>query len=348
MKKYILVVGLIAVLAVSAQAQRVKYTVQLEATSTIESAREKISRFRQQGLDVYIVRSEVPGKGTFYRLRTGVFANQQLARNYGADLKQRGIVSDYFIAAYEQPLEDRMGKDAASAKPAVPKPALPDKPAPVAPASIAAAKPPQSRSRLETKPAAASNSPISSSPVTPQPAMPDISMPETGAIVSFAMFRDPAYGFSLEHPKYWEGGPLSPNEIASQKIDAGAMFKSYQDASFMNVIWNNLDKANSTDNDNDLIVEVILKSMGAGDGTQQMSETSRKVVTEGGNIKTLLGLQASFRTKGQEEPLDFLGKAIIIRAKKGILLVVTFYSKQSQPYVAQIADRIISSVRVPN
>lgn len=347
MKKYILVVWLFAALAVSAQAQRVKFTVQLEATSSIEAAREKISRFKQQGLDVYIVRSEVPGKGTFFRLRTGVFATQQLARNYGADLKRRGVVSDYFIAAYEQPLVDRMGEDAASAKPA-PKNTAPERPATVAPsASTDSARPPQSRSRLETKPAA-SNSTISSSPVTPQPAMPDISMPDTGAIVSFAMFRDPSYGFSLEHPKYWEGGPLSPNEIASQKIDAGAMFKSYQDASFMNVIWNNLDKANSTDNDNDLIVEVILKSMGAGDGTQQMSETSRKVVTEGGNIKTLLGLQASFRTKGQEEPLDFLGKAIIIRAKKGILLVVAFYSKQSQPYVAQIADRIISSVRVPN
>ncbi len=325
-----------------------KYTVQLEATSSIEAAREKISQFKARGIDVYIVRSEVPGKGTFFRLRTGVFATQQLARNYGADLKQRGIVSDYFIAAYEQPLVDRMDEGAASAKPAAaPKTALPDKPAPVAPALTAEVKPPQSRSRLETKPAA-SNSPISSSPATPQPAMPDISMPDTGAIVSFAMFRDPSYGFSLEHPKYWEGGPLTPNEIASQKIDAGAMFKSYQDASFMNVIWNNLDKANSTDNDNDLIVEVILKSMGAGDGTQQMSETSRKVVTEEGNIKTLLGLQASFRTKGQEEPLDFLGKAIIIRAKKGILLVVAFYSKQSQPYVAQIADRIISSVRIAN
>ncbi len=331
MKKYISVritlVGLMIALCSSVQAQRVKYTVQLEATSILEAAREKVGRFRDQGLDVYIVRSEVPGKGTFYRIRTGVFPSQQLARNYGADLKRRGVVTDYFIATYEEPRNDWMGGDAA-VKPVEKKPE-----APVKMASAAPTEPPPAPSRIETKPA--------------DPAPSDISIPDTGTTVSFSVFRDPAYGFSLEHPKYWEGGPFPPNDLASQKIDAGAMFKSYQDASFLNIIWNNLDKANSPDNDNDLIVEVILKSMGAGEGTQKMNETARKVVTEAGNIKTMLELQATFQTKGQEEPLDFLGKAVIIRASKGILLVVAFYSKQSQPYVAQIADRIISSVQVP-
>ncbi|QQS48795.1 MAG: SPOR domain-containing protein [Acidobacteriota bacterium] len=304
------------------QAQRVKYTVQLEATSILEVARDKAGRFKDQGLDVYIVRSEVPGKGTFYRIRTGVFPSQQVARNYGADLKRRGVVPDYFIAPYEEPRNDWMGVKPVEKKPE----------APVKAASAAPSEPPPAR--IETKPA--------------EPAPSDISIPETGTTVSFSVFRDPSFGFSLEHPKYWEGGPFSPNDLASQKIDAGAMFKSYQDASFLNIIWNNLDKANSPDNDNDLIVEVILKSMGAGEGTQKMNETSRKVVTEAGAIKTMLELQATFQTKGQEEPLDFLGKAVIIRASKGILLVVAFYSKQSQPYVARIADRIISSVRVPN
>jgi len=86
--------------------------------------------------------------------------------------------------------------------------------------------------------------------------------------------------------------------------------------------------------------------MSSGDGTQ-LKETSRKVVAENGLIKTFLDLKAAFQTQGQPTPLDFLGKAVIIRTTKGILLVVTFYSKDASQSSAPIADRIIASVRAP-
>lgn len=316
MKKYnitAMLLALLFVLSASVDAQRVRYTVQLEATSDIEAAREKLGRFKQQGIEVYIVRSDVPGKGTFFRLRTGNFPTQQQARDHGADLKKRGIVSDYFIAPYEEPRKDW------SAGPAEKQPVPP----------AAAAK--QPKSDPKPAPPAAEKAPV-----------------ETANSAGFVTFSDSEYGFSFDHPKYWEGGRFLPNELDAQKIDAGARFKSYQDAAFLNVIWNNVDKANSPDNDNDLIVDVILKSMSASEGTQQLTETSRKVVNENGNIKTLLGLQAVFRTKAQQDPLDFLGRAVIIRSSKGILLAVAFYSKQAQPQVAQIAEQIIASTRVQN
>ena len=49
-------------------------------------------------------------------------------------------------------------------------------------------------------------------------------------------------------------------------MNAGAMFSSQKDSAFLSVIWNELDKANSLTNENDLIVDVILRSMSASDG----------------------------------------------------------------------------------
>ncbi len=60
-----------------------------------------------------------------------------------------------------------------------------------------------------------------------------------------------------------------------------------------------------------------------------------------------LDLKAAFQTPGQTEPLDFMGKAVIIRASKGILLVVAFYSKDAPANSTTVAERIIGSVRAP-
>ena len=170
--------------------------------------------------------------------------------------------------------------------------------------------------------------------------------PTSLAGVNFVKFQEPAIGFSFDRPQYWEGGPLDPKAAQDQKATAGAQFKSYLDSAFITAIWNNLDKANSPDNDNDLIVELILRSMGSGDDTQQLTETSRKVVSENGVIKTYLDLRATFKT--QDGPLDFLGKAVIVRASRGILLVCTFYLKSGPQHVPGVADRIVASVRPPD
>jgi hypothetical protein len=50
----------------------------------------------------------------------------------------------------------------------------------------------------------------------------------------------------------------------------------------------NWTQANSPDHDNDLIVELILRSMSSGEGTKQTKEVARRVVTENGQIKTYL------------------------------------------------------------
>ncbi len=385
-----------------AGAQSVKYTVQLEAAPTKEAAEEKLKELKGKNVQAYVVRSSVPGKGTFYRVRVGTFLDQNAARKYGADLQRRGVVSDFFIAPYEKPTEDVV----ASAAPAKPAPAPKEQPikpvvsvkppeaAPnnsqvaannvpansgksaassaTAPTSAPANKPandpinsPINTPANNAEPKAAAEGSFTTTSVEPKaaatsvptttnvepkaaangvPATTPVSAPAPAA--GFVRFQDQKAGYSFEYPSYWTGQPLNAKEASDQRVNAGALFKSQEDAAFLNAIWNELDKANNPSNDNDLIIEVILKSMSSGDGTQ-LQETARRVVNENGLVKTYLELKAAFQSQGQASPLDFIGKAVVIRAAKGILLVVAFYSKDAPSNAAGVAERIIASASAP-
>ena len=329
------------------RAQGARYAVQLEAAPTRGEAEARVNQLKASEVQAYIVRSNVPGKGTFYRVRVGNFANMNEARKFGDGLVRKGVIPEFFVAPYEAPRDET-----AAAKPAV-------KPNPAPPTPAAATKEPPKTVAKEPAPqgpqttqAAINNSPPKNTPapknttepVAAAPNPPAASAP-AASTAAFTRFQDPA-GYSFEYPSYWTGQQLNSKEASEQRVNAGALFKSAEDSAFLNAIWNKLDKANSPENDNDLIVEIILKSMASGDGTQ-LKETSRKVVNENGLVKTYLDLRAAFQSTGQAAPLDFLGKAVIVRANKGILLVVAFYSKDAPATSATIADRIIASVRPP-
>jgi SPOR domain len=336
-----------------AAAQATQYTVQLEALPLLEKAQERVIQLKAQGLEAYIVKSQVTGKGIFFRVRVGKFPNQNEARKYGASLQNRGVVPGYFIAAYETPQEDftTRSPNLVGAQPGGP--------------TIPPTNPqPNVEQPTTNPPVTVENAVKDTQRVVGNPVGPGVkSLVPGGAStnfsttasaapipnsVSFLKFQDTMVGYSFERPQYWEGGALDPRDAQEQKSNAGSLFKSYQDSAFINAIWNSLDKANSPENDNDLIVEVILRNMEASDGTQQISEISRRVVSEGAFIKTYLDLKATFKNQGMEAPLDFLAKAVIVRANRGILLVVTFYSKNGPPYVPSIAERIIASVKAPD
>ena len=46
-----------------AAVQAVKYTVQLGAAQTREEAEKKVNQFKTQGIEAYIIKSQVPGTG---------------------------------------------------------------------------------------------------------------------------------------------------------------------------------------------------------------------------------------------------------------------------------------------
>lgn len=322
-------------------AQSGKYTIQLEAAPSQAEADEKVKQLKTKGVEAYVLKSEVPGKGTFFRVRVGMFPSANEARQFGASLQKQGVVRDFFVAPFERSKEEV----AAVNKPVV-------KPTP-APRNTPAANPPST-----TPPGsdpAKGKEPSKEAPKEPaktenpsKPAGKETATAALPASASFTQFRDPSIGYTFEYPSYWSGNSLNADEAKAQRINAGAQFQSSKDSAFLQAIWNELDKANSPTNDNDLIVDVILKSMRSSEGTRTMDETGRKVIEDKakGQIKTYLDLRASFQQE-QTTPLNFLGKAVIIRTAKGILLVATFYSKDSRPEVSAVADRIIASVKAP-
>ncbi len=164
---------------------------------------------------------------------------------------------------------------------------------------------------------------------------------------NFLRFEERAFGYSFDHPSYWNGGRLNPEELQAQRIDGGAVFRSQEDVAFMSAIWNSLKNANSPAYDNNLIVDLVVKSLSSSTGLQGLNEVSRRMVQEGDQIKTFVDLRTLFRQPRSNQSLEFQGKAVIIRANTGILLVVTFYAKDSAPTMLAAADRIIGSARVP-
>jgi hypothetical protein len=387
--------ALVLMLFGPASAQSATFTVQIKASPTRAEAEEEVRQLKAQNVSAYIVKSEVPGKGIFYRVRAGVFTNRNDANRFGADLQQRGVVSEFFVTNYEKPSDEVASRPAqtsppppkATAKANQPAATPEESPAPTRPApqrrpdnaavnnapgdtqspDLAAANKPTTVAR--TNPPAnsaaansATNSPAANSatnsaantPTRPAPTSsnnPGLSASVGEAPAStpsgFLRFRDPKIGYSFDYPDYWTGQPLSDKEANEQRMNAGAMFSSQKDSAFISAIWNELDKANNLANENDLIVDVILRSMSASDGISKLEETARRVENRDGLIKTYLDLKAVFQTQEQTAPLDFLGKAVIVRANRGILLVATFYSKDSAPTIAAAADKIIASARPP-
>jgi SPOR domain len=294
-----------------AAAQSARYTVQFKASPSREEAEEEVRRLEAKNISAYIVKSVVPGKGVFYRVRAGVFSNQGAAKRFGDNLQQRGAVPEFFVTTYEKPADQAESATAKSAS--------------------------------QVKATARANQPaLNSAPgKTPGEA------PATTPPIGFARFQDPKIGYSFDYPDYWTGQPLSDREANEQRMSAGATFSSEKDAAYLNVIWNEVDRANNPTDENDLIVNVILTGMSATDGVSKLEETSRRVENRNGLIKTYLDLKATVQIDGQSAPLDCLAKSVIIRANRGILLVAVFYTKNAAPNVTSAADRIIASARAP-
>ena len=365
-----------------AGAQGTTYTVQIKASPTRAEAEEEVRQLKAQKISAYIVKSDVPGKGVFYRVRAGVFTTRNDANRFGADLQQRGVVSDFFVTIYEKPADEVASRPAptsppppkATAKANQPAATPSESPAPTRPApqrrpdsatinnAPGEATSPDSTAASKSTTVARTNPPVNSAansasntPTRPAPAPPNnpglsASVGEAPAPTppsGFLRFRDPKIGYSFDYPDYWTGQPLSDKEANDQRMNAGAMFSSQKDSAFISAIWNELDKANNLSNENDLIVDVILRSMSSSDGISKLEETARRVENRDGLIKTYLDLKAVFQTQEQTAPLDFLGKAVIVRANRGILLVATFYSKDSAANVAAAVDKIIASARAP-
>jgi hypothetical protein len=372
-----------------AGAQGALYTVQIKASSNRAEAEEEVRQLKAKSISAYIVKGDVPGKGVFYRVRAGVFSNRDDAKRFGANLQQRGVVSEFFVTPYEKSGEEVASRPAPTGPPPAkatakanqpalnsapgesPGPRRPaaqkrpdsatlnnatggapgaDSPPPSRPVTGARINPPVNSASANSETNSAANTPTRPAPTRANNPGLSASVGEAPASTppsGFLRFRDPKIGYSFDYPDSWTGQSLSDKEANEQRMNAGAMFSSEKDGAFLNVIWNELDKANNLANENDLIVDVILNGISASDGISKLEETARRVENRDGLIKTYLDLKAAVQIQGQSAPHDCLAKAVIIRASRGILLVAVFYTKGAAPNVAGVANKIIASARAP-
>jgi cell division septation protein DedD len=74
------------------------FTLQLGASPNRDDAERQASRLREKGYGPYIVAAEVPGKGTWYRVRMGSFPTKDAATRYLQDFK-RETQAEAFVAS---------------------------------------------------------------------------------------------------------------------------------------------------------------------------------------------------------------------------------------------------------
>jgi cell division septation protein DedD len=74
------------------------FTLQLGASQNRDDAERMVSRLREKGYAPYITSADVPGKGTYYRVRMGSFPTREAAAHYLEDFK-RETKTEAFVAS---------------------------------------------------------------------------------------------------------------------------------------------------------------------------------------------------------------------------------------------------------
>ena len=75
------------------------YTLQVAAYLKSEYALKFVEDLKQRGHDAYWIETASGGK-TWYQVRIAHFPDPQSARDFGARLKQKGIIEDFYVTNY--------------------------------------------------------------------------------------------------------------------------------------------------------------------------------------------------------------------------------------------------------
>src|SRR5262245_53033864 len=136
-----------------AGAQGAVFTVQFKASPTREEAEDEVRQLKARNISAYIIKSVVPGRGVFYRVRAGVFSNRDEAKKYGANLQERGIIAEFIVMPYEKPADELASRPAPAPQTQPKTPARTSQPAPnVAPDDVAGPTRPPTQKRPDSAP----------------------------------------------------------------------------------------------------------------------------------------------------------------------------------------------------
>lgn len=79
-----------------------RFTLQLGATPSQGESEALVKRLRGAGVDVYVVKADLGSRGIWYRIRTGRYGSANEAQKAGAELKAKGVTSEYAVSTYQQ------------------------------------------------------------------------------------------------------------------------------------------------------------------------------------------------------------------------------------------------------
>ena len=76
-------------------------TVQVAAFNELGPAQQTVARLKNSGIDARMVKAEVPGKGTWYRVQVGRYTSESEAAKYGGELRAKGAARDFIVTGYQ-------------------------------------------------------------------------------------------------------------------------------------------------------------------------------------------------------------------------------------------------------
>ena len=79
-----------------------KFTVQVGSFNVESQANERISSLRASGFDARATAVELPGRGTWYRVQVGRFAEREEAAKVAAQLRDKGATAGSMVVAVQE------------------------------------------------------------------------------------------------------------------------------------------------------------------------------------------------------------------------------------------------------
>ncbi|HMV86764.1 MAG TPA: YCF48-related protein [Blastocatellia bacterium] len=90
-------------MSISSQAQSRGFAIQISSATTEAEAQATISELKSKGVEAYLVKSEVVGKGMRYRVRVGKFPTLQQAKVAGDHLVSEKTILEFAVMVYDPP-----------------------------------------------------------------------------------------------------------------------------------------------------------------------------------------------------------------------------------------------------
>lgn len=76
---------------------KLRYTIQVSSHQEKQAAEDEVKRMKQNGFAAFIVASELPGKGTWYRVRLGSFTNRDAAEKLQKSVNAKVGISSIIV-----------------------------------------------------------------------------------------------------------------------------------------------------------------------------------------------------------------------------------------------------------